>query len=92
MMNSRGLAALPGVRAGDCVGEVSMTISPFKNAAASEVPERRQQPPDGGEARGHPPSCRRPPNTPPLSLGVGERGGETEAAKKRARPGRCGES
>jgi len=69
-----------------------MTISPFKNAAASEVPERRQQPPDGGEARGHPPSCRRPPNTPPLSLGVGERGGETEAAKKRARPGRCGES
>ena len=89
MMNSRGLAALTGVRAGDWAGR-SPWPSRIENAAASEVPERRQQPPDGGEARGHPPSCRRPPNAPPLSLG--ERGGGTEAAKKRARPGRCGES
>jgi len=89
-MNSRGLAALPGVRAGDCGGEISMAISLFENAAAREVPERRPPPRASSEVRGHPPSCRRPPNAPPLSLG--ERGGGTEAAKKRARPGRCGES
>ena len=58
MMNSRGFAALRGVRGGDCVGEISMAISVFENAAASRL---RASAPRRGEVEVARPILRRSP-------------------------------
>lgn len=58
-MNSRGFAALRGVRGGDCGGEISMAISVFENAAASEG--LRPSPPRRGEVEVARPILRRSP-------------------------------
>jgi len=58
-MNSRGFAALRGVRGGDCVGEISMAISVLENAAASEG--LRAPPPRRGEVEVTSPILRRSP-------------------------------
>lgn len=74
-MNSRGFAALRGVRGGDCVGEISMAISVFENASSKRGTARVAAPPRRGRGR--------PSDAPPLSSRRKQkrnRGGEKGAA------------